>query len=89
VIQLRLPELENVGSAMLSGPAPSSADTIETLLARIKENLLSSFSTLLQHYSDDVRRMDAQRIAHGWNYGAFFTLKARRDEPRLALWWSC
>ena len=79
VVQVRLPELENAAAALMLGQtqAPTAADTIEMLLARVKENLLASFGTLLAQYSDDVRRMDAQRISQGWNYGHFFTLKVR------------
>jgi hypothetical protein len=86
VVPLRLPELENVGAALASPALPTSAETIELLLARIKENLLSSFGTLLAQYSDDVRRLDAQRISQGWNYGQFFAVKVRADPdaPPLA-----
>ena len=81
-MQLRLPELENVGMSLLAGQTPTSAETIETLLARIKDGLLTSFGTLLAQYSDDVRRMDAQRITLGWNYGQFFALKVPPSRGR-------
>ena len=82
VVQLRLPELENVGMSVLAGQSPTSAETVEQLLSRVKDNLLTSFGTLLAQYSDDVRRMDAQRITLGWNYGMFFALKVRGTSPR-------
>src|SRR5690242_14830856 len=63
--------------SVLVGQSPTSAETVEQLLARVKDNLLTSFGTLLAQYSDDVRRMDAQRITLGWNYGMFFALKVR------------
>ena len=45
------------------------------LIAKLKAQILKSFTLRVDQYEDDIKERDAQRQLPGWNFNTFFVLK--------------
>jgi hypothetical protein len=47
----------------------------DDLINKLKECVGASFENCINNYEEEIRKMDAKRMAPGWDYNHFFLLK--------------